>query len=67
MASTFGMVFLASIPILIQLYIERNCEEDKIKVFPNNPKDLNLPQKESYDFIIGTKSIGFQTKSSRGH
>jgi len=48
-----GRILVASLPLLIGLYVKRDLEQDKLKAFPNDPQDYNLPVKETFDFIVG--------------
>ena len=41
----------------MDLYAEKFRNEDLIKAFPNEPKSLGFPVKETFDFIIGEKKI----------
>ncbi|CAG7822541.1 unnamed protein product [Allacma fusca] len=45
-------LLLTSLPLLISLYANRYREIDRLKAFPDDPSDFNLPVLESFDYII---------------
>lgn len=54
------MMLTASIPLLVDFYERRYREQDKLATFEKHPPNVNLPVKETFDYIIGKFLMSFQ-------
>jgi len=52
-----GQVLLSSIAVLITIYADKYRRADFEKFLPDEPANLNLPIKETFDFIIGNNLL----------